>query len=245
MLSQHTTIEPDKKYKNKNLPQTAKHSDASRNARHTAKERYGTRKVSGEQYRTWPETIHIPANRRSCRGENFLWHAGEAASLQFHSAAMSPSPFPCSAPPLSSSLAALPARVLVTTHKQRTKNLRTRTRLQSATQKSKENGYEMEETVASHPSTNGWNRGFVHHQEVRLCSLDSEILDEALVPDFVIHKSTHVLHVVINHCSNFGLLFYCSTAGTLSSLAKPLGGGYVYLGSWLLVESLARVFYFG
>jgi len=25
MLSQHTTIEPDKKYKNKNLPQTAKH----------------------------------------------------------------------------------------------------------------------------------------------------------------------------------------------------------------------------
>jgi hypothetical protein len=45
--------------------------------------------------------------------------------------------------------------VIVTTHKQRTKNLRTRTRLQSATQKSKENGYEMEETKASHPSTNG------------------------------------------------------------------------------------------
>ncbi len=100
MLSQHTTIEPDKKYTNRQT------SDAPRNARHTAKERYGTRKVSGEQHRTWPETIRIPVNRRSCRGENFLWHAGEAASLQFHSAAMSPSPFPCSTPPLSLSLAA-------------------------------------------------------------------------------------------------------------------------------------------
>jgi hypothetical protein len=45
-----------------------------------------------QRTRIWPETIDIPASRRSCPGGNFLWHAGEGASHWFRNEAMSPSP---------------------------------------------------------------------------------------------------------------------------------------------------------